>query len=204
MKSSRISPLLVILAFGALFWGGVAVAVWYWSSVPISSISTSIEGNIDAKANVVPSSTWIDPTTKAAYVDFVTTDVLFEGSTVGLEAGKQYLFLYVDDTNVLTLNLGLSVTVPSWMTVACDLQLESLMNDGSWSNTDMTIAADVDLSGATVYSLEWLGNPLFVPEYDNPLSQIFVVVEFDISVDPNAPVGSYRFIDLIIQLGDTP
>lgn len=204
MKRSRMVPLLTIAVFTLI--AGYGIASWYWSSTPMSSIPIVVEVPppvyIEAKANVDPGSTWIDSNTKAAYADFVTTDVLLEGSTVGLEAGKQFLFLYVEDTTALTLNLGITVTIPTWMIVTCDLQLESYMNVGTWADVDMIIASDIDLTGATTYSLEWLGNPLFVPEYDQAESQIFVVLEFNITVDPGAPAGSYSFSDLVIQLGD--
>lgn len=204
-KSKKVSPLLIIILLGAAFWG-VVIGAWYWSSTPMSSIPIVIEVPppvyIEAKANVDPGSTWIDSNTKAAYADFTITDVLIEGSTVGLDVGKQFLFIFIEDTTALTLNLGITVTVPPYLIVTCDLQLESYMNTGTWAAVDMIIASDIDLTGATTYSLEWLGNPLFVPEYDQAESQIFVVLEFDITVSPEAPAGSYSFSDLVIQLGD--
>ncbi|GAH38234.1 unnamed protein product [marine sediment metagenome] len=194
-------PLLTIAVFTLV--AGGAIANWYWSSQSISSVPiVVIEGWVEAKCSVDPRSVWVDSATKTAYADLVEINVLLLGEDVGLTPGMQYLFFTVDSTDLGSLYLRLTGTVPPGMLVSAYASYYSIFSDGSYADFNGGLG-QITLDGATSIDLTWLEDPLFLIHQDVAGSVLLVGIEFDISAG-TLGAGSWSISDLTVHLGDAP
>jgi len=127
--NKRITPLTIILIL-CIGFGGVVIGIWYWTSDTMT-MTVSVTGYLDAKANVNPLTAW-DGLTQVAYADLVEEPGFFDGSQVELEAGTKYIFVRLGPTNAQRFYTKVNAARPAGMSVSCNVSIVDRRDIGEY------------------------------------------------------------------------